>query len=71
MFVCDFPQLQKLLFSATLSHNPEKLEQLNLFEPRLMTYVVSNTPSTATELHTSLQQEEDGDHRTEGKEEVK
>ena len=25
--------LQKLLFSATLSQNPEKLEKMNLFEP--------------------------------------
>ena len=32
--------LQKLLFSATLSQNPEKLEQMNLFEPRLFTSVV-------------------------------
>nr|CAB3237169.1 ATP-dependent RNA helicase DDX51-like [Phallusia mammillata] len=31
-----FP-LQKLLFSATLSADPEKLEQLNLFQPRLFT----------------------------------
>lgn len=33
-------QLQKLLFSATLSQNPEKLQQLNLFQPRLFTSVV-------------------------------
>ncbi|KAI8504948.1 ATP-dependent RNA helicase ddx51 [Branchiostoma belcheri] len=32
--------LQKLLFSATLSQNPEKLQQLNLFHPRLFTSVV-------------------------------
>ncbi len=32
--------LQKLLFSATLSQNPEQLEQLRLFEPRLFTSVV-------------------------------
>jgi len=32
--------LQKLLFSATLSSNPEKLEQMNLFEPKLFTSVV-------------------------------
>ena len=32
--------LQKLLFSATLSQNPEKLEKMNLFEPRLFTSVV-------------------------------
>jgi len=29
--------LQKLLFSATLSGDPEKLETLNLFQPRLFT----------------------------------
>ena len=32
--------LQKLLFSATLSRNPEQLQQLNLFEPKLYTSVV-------------------------------
>ncbi len=32
--------LQKLLFSATLSQNPEKLEQLKLYEPKLYTSVV-------------------------------
>lgn len=32
--------LQKLLFSATLSQNPEKLQQLNLFQPKLFTSVV-------------------------------
>ncbi|XP_070565553.1 ATP-dependent RNA helicase DDX51-like [Ptychodera flava] len=35
--------LQKLLFSATLSQNPEKLMQLNLFQPRLFTSVVKAT----------------------------
>ncbi|KAK3598767.1 hypothetical protein CHS0354_015562 [Potamilus streckersoni] len=34
--------LQKLLFSATLSQNPEKLQQLNLFQPKLFTSVVSS-----------------------------
>jgi len=33
-------QLQKLLFSATLSHDPEKLNQLRLFQPLLFTSVV-------------------------------
>ncbi|XP_078000222.1 ATP-dependent RNA helicase DDX51-like [Glandiceps talaboti] len=32
--------LQKLLFSATLSQNPEKLMHLNLFQPKLFTSVV-------------------------------
>ena len=36
-------QLQKLLYSATLSSNPEKLQQLNLFQPRLYTSVVMAT----------------------------
>ena len=35
-------QLQKLLFSATLSQNPEKLEQLKLFQPMLFTSVVKS-----------------------------
>ncbi|KAI0213479.1 ATP-dependent RNA helicase DDX51 [Lamellibrachia satsuma] len=38
--------LQKLLFSATLSQNPEKLQQLNLFLPRLFTAVVSRPPTS-------------------------
>ena len=42
VFCC---QLQKLLFSATLSQNPEKLQQLNLFLPRLFTAVVSHPPT--------------------------
>ncbi len=40
-FLFDF-QLQKLLFSATLSQNPEKLQQLNLFQPKLFTSVVKS-----------------------------
>lgn len=32
--------LQKLLFSATLSQNPEKLQQMALYEPKLFTSVV-------------------------------
>ncbi|KAL5007046.1 hypothetical protein ScPMuIL_015852 [Solemya velum] len=48
--------LQKLLFSATLSQNPEKLQQLNLFQPKLFTSVVtphrtSNEAETETEAH--------------------
>ncbi|KAI5710049.1 hypothetical protein M8J75_005324 [Diaphorina citri] len=31
---------QRLLFSATLSHDPEKLHQLSLFQPKLFTSVV-------------------------------
>ncbi|KAL0279448.1 UNVERIFIED_CONTAM: hypothetical protein PYX00_000997 [Menopon gallinae] len=33
---------QKLLFSATLSQDPEKLQQLGLFQPKLFTSVVSS-----------------------------
>ncbi|XP_027747900.1 ATP-dependent RNA helicase DDX51 [Empidonax traillii] len=33
--------LQKLLFSATLTQDPEKLQQLDLFQPRLFTSVYS------------------------------
>ena len=32
-----------MLFSATLSQNPEKLQQLNLFQPKLFTSVVKKT----------------------------
>ena len=37
--------LQKLLFSATLSQNPEKLERLSLFQPRLL--VAGAAPAAA------------------------
>lgn len=33
---------QKLLFSATLSQDPEKLQKLYLFQPKLFTSVVEN-----------------------------
>ncbi|XP_038053316.1 ATP-dependent RNA helicase DDX51-like [Patiria miniata] len=50
--------LQKLLFSATLSQNPEKLIQLNLFRPRLITSVVSSTRSRQeAQLHDGKGQE--------------
>ncbi|CAH1978102.1 unnamed protein product [Acanthoscelides obtectus] len=40
---------QKLLFSATLSQDPEKLQKLSLFQPRLFTTVVENAEAgTAT-----------------------
>ena len=38
--------LQKLLFSATLTENPEKLEKLNLCEPRLFTSLVKSDTAT-------------------------
>jgi ATP-dependent RNA helicase DDX51/DBP6 len=37
---------QKLLFSATLSQNPETLEKLHLFQPKLFTSVVENQLSS-------------------------
>ena len=45
--------MQKLLFSATLSHDPEQLEQLNLFEPKLYRCVVP-APSLAADPAQSL-----------------
>ncbi|XP_063769071.1 ATP-dependent RNA helicase DDX51 [Pseudophryne corroboree] len=41
-YQCQVP-LQKLLFSATLTHNPEKLQQLGLYQPRLFTSVYRQT----------------------------
>ncbi|XP_074541784.1 ATP-dependent RNA helicase DDX51 [Halichoeres trimaculatus] len=38
--------LQKLLFSATLTQNPEKLQQLGLHQPRLFSSIHSQTGST-------------------------
>lgn len=47
--------LQKLLFSATLTQDPEKLQQLDLFQPRLFTSVYSekNGDGTETEQDTN------------------
>ncbi len=44
---CELP-LQKLLFSATLSHDPEQLQQLQLFEPKLFASR-SGTPKSLKE----------------------
>ncbi|NXV83056.1 DDX51 helicase, partial [Atlantisia rogersi] len=48
-----YPQipLQKLLFSATLTQDPEKLQQLDLFQPRLFTsvYADKKAPGDGTE----------------------
>uniref|UniRef100_A0A3B4WYU7 ATP-dependent RNA helicase n=1 Tax=Seriola lalandi dorsalis TaxID=1841481 RepID=A0A3B4WYU7_SERLL len=38
--------LQKLLFSATLTQNPEKLQQLGLHQPRLFSSIHSHTSTT-------------------------
>ena len=43
----DEVPFQKLLFSATLSQNPEKLQHLHLVQPRLITAVV-NSQKTST-----------------------
>jgi len=59
--------LQKLLFSATLSQDPEQLEQLNLFEPKLYRCLVptaglgesvtlASLPATLTQLYTTCKQ---------------
>lgn len=63
--------LQKLLFSATLSQDPEQLEQLNLFEPKLYRCLVpaagldsgagqgvaqTSLPATLTQLYTVCRQ---------------
>ena len=47
--------LQKLLFSATLSQDPEKLEQLNLFEPKLFRSVVSPKDIRAEKVRKSAE----------------
>lgn len=39
-------QPQKMLFSATLSQDPEKLQDLRLFQPKLFTSIVGNLIST-------------------------
>jgi ATP-dependent RNA helicase DDX51/DBP6 len=36
------PPPQKLLFSATLTQDPEKLQQLGLFQPKLFTSIVGD-----------------------------
>nr|XP_033809439.1 ATP-dependent RNA helicase DDX51 [Geotrypetes seraphini] len=44
--------LQKLLFSATLTHNPEKLQQLGLYKPCLITSVYSERQKVTAERET-------------------
>lgn len=41
---------QKLLFSATLSQDPEKLQRLSLFQPKLFTSVVQESEKKAEEF---------------------
>ncbi|KAK7907531.1 hypothetical protein WMY93_016143 [Mugilogobius chulae] len=45
--------LQKLLFSATLTHNPEKLQQLGLYQPRLFTSAHQTSEPTSAPTPTS------------------
>jgi hypothetical protein len=45
-------QLQKLLFSATLSQNPEKLQQIKLFQPLLYTAVSQSGDAESAAVHT-------------------
>lgn len=43
--------LQKLLFSATLSQNPEQLQQMSLYEPRLYTSIIQPENIFASKNH--------------------
>lgn len=43
---------QKLLFSATLSQNPETLEKLHLFQPRLLTSIIEKDGEDTSGLTT-------------------
>ncbi|XP_054473989.1 ATP-dependent RNA helicase DDX51 [Anoplopoma fimbria] len=47
--------LQKLLFSATLTQNPEKLQQLGLHQPRLFSSIHSHTSTTTPSDPTQTQ----------------
>ncbi|XP_021268141.1 ATP-dependent RNA helicase DDX51 isoform X2 [Numida meleagris] len=57
---CCYPQipLQKLLFSATLTQDPEKLQQLGLFQPRLFTSVYSEKKTLGDGTETERDAEE-------------
>ncbi|OXB73277.1 UNVERIFIED_CONTAM: hypothetical protein H355_008253 [Colinus virginianus] len=57
---CCYPQipLQKLLFSATLTQDPEKLQQLGLFQPRLFTSVYSERKTLRDGTETDQDAEE-------------
>ncbi|XP_035412807.1 ATP-dependent RNA helicase DDX51 isoform X1 [Cygnus atratus] len=57
---CCYPQipLQKLLFSATLTQDPEKLQQLGLFQPRLFTSVYSEKKTLRDGTETEQDAEE-------------
>ncbi|XP_041467192.1 ATP-dependent RNA helicase DDX51-like [Lytechinus variegatus] len=62
--------LQKLLFSATLSQNPEKLTQLRLFQPHLITTATSSkaTPTSGLNLDREKDRlDEEGEDIDEGR----
>lgn len=54
---------QKLLFSATLSQDPEKLQSLRLFQPKLFTSVIGSFDEYLSNLEENL----DGEKKTESK----
>ncbi|CAG2064201.1 unnamed protein product [Timema podura] len=47
------PPTQKLLFSATLSQDPEKLHQLALFQPKLFTSVINESSEIGENIEMS------------------
>ncbi|KAJ4450547.1 hypothetical protein ANN_01974 [Periplaneta americana] len=49
------PRPQKLLFSATLTQDPEKLQQLGLFQPKLFTSVVKDEAAACVITEITLQ----------------
>ena len=46
---------RKLLFSATLSHDPEKLQKLSLFQPKLFTSTTDDNDND--EINTAIRKE--------------
>ncbi|XP_037939502.1 probable ATP-dependent RNA helicase Dbp73D [Teleopsis dalmanni] len=50
-------QPQKLLFSATLSQDPEKLQNLRLFQPKLFTSVLTNLEELREKFASNLQEQ--------------
>nr|XP_046266290.1 ATP-dependent RNA helicase DDX51 [Scatophagus argus] len=51
--------LQKLLFSATLTQNPEKLQQLGLHQPRLFSSIHSHVNASSSSTPAALAQKQD------------
>ena len=54
--------LQKLLFSATLSQNPEQLQQMSLYEPKLYTSIVQPENIFASKTLESVKDNPDEDN---------